>query len=100
MTPTPYAPRSEGQATGYTDLALTQTRYRITFTGNSATPRETVEGYLLLRSAEVARAAGSESFMFDTRDTSANTTVSTTPGFNVPYYGYGGYGGYARYGRR
>ena len=95
MTPSPYAPRVEGSNTGYTDAALTQNRYRITFTGNSATPRETVEGYLLLRAAEVARAAGYESFIFDTRNTSANTTVSATPGFGDPYYG-GGYGGFGR----
>jgi len=95
MTPSPYAPRVEGSDTGYTDQALTQNRYRITFTGNSATPRETVEGYLLLRAAEVARAAGYESFIFDTRNTSANTTVSATPGFGDPYYG-GGYGGFGR----
>jgi hypothetical protein len=96
MTPTPYMPRVQGQETGYTDLALTQNRYRITFTGNSATPRETVENYLLLRAAEVARAAGYESFVFDTRNTSATTRVSTTPGFDDPFYGYGGYGGYGR----
>src|SRR5215475_13702395 len=65
MTPTPYAPRTEGQRTGYTDRALTQTRYRVTFTGNSVTPSETVENYLLLRAAEVTRAAGYSSFMFD-----------------------------------
>ncbi|MEY4708837.1 MAG: hypothetical protein RJB58_2560 [Pseudomonadota bacterium] len=79
MTPTPYAPRLEGQATGYTDRALAQNRYRITFTGNTATPRETVETYLLLRAAEVARAAGSTHFMFDTRNTRANTSVQTVP---------------------
>ena len=88
MTPTPYAPRVQGTDTGYTDLALTQNRYRVTFTGNSATPRETVEGYLLLRSAEVARAAGYESFVFDTRNTDATTRLQTTPGFGT----YGGYG--------
>ena len=72
MTPSPYAPRLEGQQTGYTDMAITQNRYRVTFTGNSATPRETVETYLLLRAAEVARAAGYDSFVFDTRNTRAN----------------------------
>jgi len=96
MTPSPYAPRIEGSNTGYTDQALTQNRYRITFTGNSATPRETVESYLLLRAAEVARAAGYESFIFDTRNTSANTAVSATPGFGDPYYGYSGYSGFGR----
>ena len=39
MTPTPYAPRLEGERAGYTDRALTQNRYRVTFTGHSATPR-------------------------------------------------------------
>jgi len=85
MTPTPYAPRLEGQATGYTDRALAQNRYRITFTGNTATPRETVETYLLLRAAEVARAAGSTHFMFDTRNTRANTSVQTVPYGPPPY---------------
>ena len=75
MTATPYAPRLEGQATGYTDRALAQNRYRVTFTGNTATPRETVETYLLLRAAEVARAANSTHFMFDTRNTRANTSA-------------------------
>ena len=69
MAPSPYAPRLEGQQTGYTDRALTQTRYRVTFTGNTVTPRETVESYLLLRAAEVTRAAGYTNFMFDTRNT-------------------------------
>ena len=77
--PTPYAPRTEGQRTGYTDRALTQTRYRVTFTGNTVTPRETVETYLLLRAAEVARAAGYDSFLFDTRNTKARTTAQVIP---------------------
>ena len=79
MTPSPYAPRLEGQQTGYTDMAITQNRYRVTFTGNSATPRETVESYLLLRAAEVTRAAGYQSFVFDTRNTKANTSYQTVP---------------------
>src|ERR1700761_8030064 len=96
MQPTPYQPRLAGQDTGYTDRALTQNRYRITFTGNSATPRETVESYLLLRAAEVARAAGYSHFMFDTRDTKANTTVQTVPYLAPPgpYWGYRGGWGY------
>ena len=92
MTPTPYAPRTEGQRTGYTDRALTQNRYRVTFTGNSVTPRETVESYLLLRAAEVTRAAGYSAFMFDTRNTKANRTYDAIPsGPPGPYWG-GGFG--------
>ena len=109
MEPTPYAPRMEGARTGYTDRALTQNRYRITFTGNSITPRETVESYLLLRAAEVTRAAGYTSFVFDTRNTRANTTATVVPepgpwggwgggwgrrgGFGY-WGGFGGWGGY------
>ena len=78
----------EGQQTGYTDRAITQNRYRITFTGNSATPRETVESYLLLRAAEVTRAAGFSSFMFDTRNTKANHSYQTVPyGPPDPFWG-------------
>src|SRR6476661_5264250 len=92
MQPTPYQPRLQGQDTGYTDRALTQNRYRVTFTGNSVTPRETVESYLLLRAAEVARAAGYTHFLFDTRNTRANTSVQAVPyGPPDPFWG-GGWG--------
>jgi hypothetical protein len=98
MGPTPYAPRLEGQRTGYTDLALTQNRYRVTFTGNSATPRETVESYLLLRAAEVTRAAGYTNFMFDTRNTNTNHSYQTIPyGPPDPFWprrGFGYWGGW------
>jgi hypothetical protein len=79
MTPTPYAPRTTGQATGYTDRALAHNRYRVTFTGNTVTPRETVESYLLLRAAEVTRAAGYTSFVFDTRNTKAYHSYQEVP---------------------
>src|SRR3954471_5617341 len=99
MGPSPYAPRLEGQQTGYTDAALTQNRYRITFTGNSATPRETVESYLLLRAAEVTRAAGYSSFVFDARNTKANHSYQTIPyGPPDPFWGrprgFGYWGGW------
>jgi hypothetical protein len=91
-TPTPYAPRTEGQTTGYTDRALAQNRYRVTFTGNTVTPRETVESYLLLRAAEVTRAAGYSAFEFDTRNTKANRSYQTVPyGPPEPFFG-GGWG--------
>lgn len=88
MTPSPYAPRLVGQQTGYTDRAITQNRYRVTFTGNTATPRETVESFLLLRSAEVTRAAGFTNFVFDTRNTRTNTSYQTVPyGPPDPFWG-------------
>lgn len=100
MSPTPYAPRTAGADSGYTDRELTPNRYRITFSGNSVTPRETVESYMLLRAAEVTRAAGYQSFVFDTRNTKANTTYQTVPYYPAPdpWWGYrrgfGYWGGY------
>jgi hypothetical protein len=89
-TPAAYAPRQSGQSTGYTDRELAPNRYRVTFTGNSATSREQVEDDLLLRSAEVTLAAGYSHFLFDSRDTRANTRYDTIPGPG-PYYRPFGY---------
>src|SRR6478735_1623900 len=91
MTPATYAPRRPGAVTGYTDRELAPGRWRVTFTGNSVTARDTVEDYLLLRAAEVTLAAGGTHFMFDTRDTRADTRLYADP--IGPYgYGYGGFG--------
>lgn len=101
MQPTAYGPRTEGAREGYTDRALTANRYRITFTGNTVTPRETVESYLLLRAAEVTKAAGYSSFVFDTRNTRARTTYQAVPlgpppdpwwGYRRGFGYWGGYG--------
>ena len=89
--PTPYAPMTGESTTGYTDQQLAANRYRVTFTGNSATSRETVENYLLLRSAEVALNAGYGDFMFDTRDTKTKTTYYSN------FMGWPGWGGYGWY---
>ena len=78
-TPAPYAPRGPGQATGYTDRQISDNRWRVTFTGNSVTPREMVENDLLLRAAEVTLAAGHSHFLFDTRDTRAQTRYDAIP---------------------
>jgi hypothetical protein len=93
-TPTPYGPRAEGSSTGYTDERLAQNRYRVTFTGNTATPRAAVEDYLLYRAAQVTLDSGYAAFEFDTRDTKAKTTyLSTFDSF--PYGpGYGPFGWY------
>jgi len=63
-----------------------------------------VESYLLLRAAEVTRAAGYSSFVFDTRNTKANHSYQTIPyGPPDPFwgrrgFGYGGYGGWGGWG--
>jgi hypothetical protein len=74
--PAPFAPRTDGQRTGYTDRQLAPNRWRVTFTGNSVTPREQVEDDLLLRAAQVTVAAGYSHFLFDNRDTQAKTNVT------------------------
>lgn len=91
-TPAPYAPRAPGQATGYTDRQLSDNRWRVTFTGNSVTPRETVENSLLLRAAEVTLASGHSHFVFDSRDTKAQTRYDAFP--TGPGFGYGAGFGY------
>ena len=91
-TPAAYAPRRTGMGTGYTDRELAPDRWRVTFTGNSVTSRETVENYLLLRAAEVTLANGGTYFLFDDRDTRARTTVHADPMFYGPGYWGGGFG--------
>ena len=93
--PAAYAPRAPGQTTGYTDRELAPGRYRVTFTGNSVTARDTVQDFLLLRAAEVTLAAGGTHFVFDDRDTRARTTYHSDPAFYGPgFYGPAGFGGW------
>lgn len=87
--PTAYKPADADNRTGYSDQRLADNRIRVTFRGNSATYRETVEQYLLLRSAEVTREAGYAWFAFDTRDTEAKTTY---------YSDFAGWPGWHRFG--
>jgi hypothetical protein len=68
-----YRERGPGDNVGYTDLQLTPNRYRVTFAGGTGTSREEVEDYLLRRAAEVTLQSGFSHFVFDTRDTNAET---------------------------
>ncbi len=85
-----FGPRDADHPTGYTDEKLDQNRYRVTYSGSSATNRESVENFLLLRAAQVTQQAGSNAFMFDMRDTKTHTTYfSDIPGWaGPPYYGW------------
>lgn len=80
-----YKPKGPGEYSGYTDERLAENRYRVTFSGNSGTPREQVEDFLLRRAAEVTLQSGFTHFVFDTRDTEARTyyrhTFDTWNGF-------------------
>ena len=90
--PAAYQPAERDNGPGYTDQRLADNRYRVTFTGNGATRRETVENFLLLRAAEVTRDAGFAWFAFDDRDTEAKTTYRTMfTGFPDGRPGFGFY---------
>jgi hypothetical protein len=69
-----YGPKQTGQQVGYTDQRLDQNRYRVTYSGDTATARERVEDFLLLRAAQVTSQSGYTFFVFDTRDTKARTS--------------------------
>jgi hypothetical protein len=77
-TPTPYQPMAEGRSDGFSDTQIASDRYRVAFTGNSRTPRETVDLYLLYRAAEVTLENGGDGFVFTTRDTKTRTSYVTT----------------------
>src|SRR5207244_551111 len=82
-TATPYQPNVPGQAAsgGFSETRLEPGRFRVTFSGNSLTSRETVEGYLLYRAAELTLAQGFDTFTIVDRhtDRDARTYVEPSP---------------------
>lgn len=104
-TTTPYQAASKpGGYDGYSQTMIENDRARVTFGGNSLTDRETVENYLLYRSAELALERGFDYFVLAERDTEKKTRVSATPrmGFYDPYFHYSFYRpryGWSRYHR-
>jgi hypothetical protein len=99
-TPTPYQPNLPGHETsgGYSEYRVEPNRWRVSFAGNSLTSRETVEGYLLFRSAELTTQQGFDWFSIVDRhtDRSAYTYLDADP-FYQPWYGYGYWRPYWRY---
>lgn len=91
-TPTPYQPNIPGQQTsgGYSETRIEPDRWRVNFTGNSLTSRETVEGYLLFRAAELTVQNGYDWFAIVDRhtDRNARTYVEPDPLYH-PWYGPG-----------
>jgi len=90
-TASTYQAQTSPDSFGYADKQLAENRYRVSYRGNSATPREQVEDYLLRRSAEVTLKAGYTWFLFDARDTKAKTRYYTD---FVGWPGWRGYGWY------
>jgi hypothetical protein len=86
-TATPYQPAHRGE--GYSDQKLESNRFRIGFAGNSLTPRQTVENYLLYRAAELTLANGYDYFVLADHSTEAQKEYSQS---------VSAYGGFGRYG--
>lgn len=80
-TATPYQPARDGQ--GYAEQRLETNRYRITYSGNSATSRDTVENYLMYRAAEVTLNNGYDWFVIADRQTRADPQKSGSSGSGV-----------------
>ena len=74
--PTPYQAAQGGF--GYSEQQIEDNRYRVSFAGNSATSRQTVEDYLLYRAAELTVQTGHDWFTVVDRHTAQE------------YAGYGG----------
>lgn len=66
---TAYAP-ADGKGYGYSDTRIEADRYRITFSGDGATPQDVVEDYALLRAADIAISNGYDWFRVISRDVS------------------------------
>jgi hypothetical protein len=85
---TPYQPvnPSNVAAGGYSETRLNADRWRVTFSGNTLTSRETVERYLLYRAAELTVSQGYDWFSSDDQKTDKKSEA-----FVDPLYGYGWY---------
>ncbi|MEO1722639.1 MAG: hypothetical protein AAFR84_09575 [Pseudomonadota bacterium] len=84
--PTRYTPAVERD--GYTDRSVEENRFRVSFAGNTQTPRETVETYLLYRAAELTLAAGKDWFKLANQDTEVETRFSSfSTGFGSSGFG-------------
>lgn len=83
-TATPYQPDTKGE--GYKDLKIEDNKYRIAFKGNSVTPRDVVETYLLYRSAELTAENNFDYFVVREQQVDVKSDYFSTGG---PMYGAG-----------
>lgn len=95
-TATPYQPLSAANKTsgGYSDNQIEANRFKISFTGNSLTSRETVEKYLLFRAAELTLAQGDDWFEAVDRYTDRKSEIYAEPDPFGCTYGPGWCGGF------
>lgn len=74
---TPYG--KNGLMGGYTDMALNEDTYHVTFNGNAFTSSDTVQGYALRHSAELTLEKGYKYFLIATGGTSVSKETMKTP---------------------
>jgi len=89
-TPTAYQPKIPGHAAsnGYAEVRIEPNRWRVTFSGNSLTSRETVEAYLLFRAADLTRQQGYDWFAVVDRNTD-NKGYTYAETYGPGYLGWG-----------
>jgi hypothetical protein len=89
--PTPYQAARNGF--GYSEQRIEENRYRVSFAGNSATSRQTVEDYLLYRAAELTVQNGRDWFEVVDRNTVQDYAgYGGSPSFGVGVGGGSGFG--------
>jgi hypothetical protein len=103
--PTPYVPATTPGGEGYSETQIEANRFRVNFKGNTVTPRETVENFLLLRAAELTLKTGNSYFVVAKAETDRDVSYHWDEpafyghyGWWGPRWGYGlrGGSGYSR----
>jgi hypothetical protein len=93
-SPTPYQPISSSSSSGggFSERQLAPDYWQVSFAGNTLTSRETVEGYLLYRAAELTLQQGDEWFEIVNRETEHNVREEIDQPFYdssySPWWGY------------
>jgi hypothetical protein len=77
-TEAPYQQRSNDDRYGYAETLVQPNRLRVSYNGDTLTPRETVEDYLLYRSAEATLQHGFDYFVIVEHDVEENARFEST----------------------
>ena len=85
---TPYQPLRDGR--GYSEQKIESNRYRVSFAGNSYTPLQTVQDYVLYRAAELTLASGYDYFMLGNQSTVSEPGHSSGLSFGLGGFSSGG----------
>lgn len=97
-SPTPYQQAGTPGGYGFEQSQIERDRYRISFSGNSLTDRDTVETYLLYRAAELTLENGQDHFWVVERATDADTRrYGTGPDYYGPWRARGFFVDYRYY---